>query len=355
VRRRESGIVLVVVLFFALLLASTVATFTRIAVIDHMIVRNRDSRARADALARGGIRLATLLLLEDRLGSNAGQPTPPPAGVGQESPQQDTGLDHREELWARASGTPITFEDGSTLRLEIEDVGSRLNLNAVVVFDDSGGIEPKSTELLTRLIQKVIDEVVPREEEQVYDAALLAGNLIDYVDEDDLRQLGGAEDEAYQLRDPPARAANRALLSVDELRRVDGFDARLVEGLRPYVTVYPYAGGKGINPNTAPPHVLSLLFFDDEVELRLADEDTIRTILEIRQEGGFVCGEGQSTEGCTPIRNIVTNAIFPEPTYTSDYFTVIASAQVGDVTRRVEAVLDRSSGATPRLLSWRVL
>jgi hypothetical protein len=121
------------------------------------------------------------------------------------------------------------------------------------------------------------------------------------------------------------------------------------------VTVYPYAGGKGINPNTAPPHVLSLLFFDDEVELRLADEDTIRSILEVRHEGGFVCGEGQSTEGCTPIRDIVTNAIFPEPSYTSDYFTVTASARVKDVTRRVEAVLDRSTGASPRLLSWRVL
>ena len=78
---------------------------------------------------------------------------------------------------------------------------------------------------------------------------------------------------------------------------MEGFDARLVDALRPYVTVYPYAGGGGINPNTAPPHVLSLLFFDDEVELRLADEDTVRSILAIRKEGGFVCGEGQSARG----------------------------------------------------------
>ena len=60
-------------------------------------------------------------------------------------------------------------------------------------------------------------------------------------------------------------------------------------------------------------------------------------------------------EGCTPIRSLVTNAIFPEPSYTSDVFTVTALAQVGDVARRVEAVLDRSEGAAPRLLSWRVL
>ena len=75
--RRRSGIVLVVVLFFALLLASTVATFAKIALIDHMVVRNRDSRAQADALARGGIELAEVLLLEDKLGEQgnaAGKP-----------------------------------------------------------------------------------------------------------------------------------------------------------------------------------------------------------------------------------------------------------------------------------------
>jgi general secretion pathway protein K len=338
--RRRSGIVLVVVLFFALLLASTVATFTRIALIDHMVVRNRDSRARADALARGGIQLATALLLEDKL-----------AGAGQNKPK----IDHRDDLWARVSGEPFAFEDGSTLEIDIEDVAAKLNLNAVVVFDDAGAVDPKSTELLTRLFTKVIKEITLPQENSPYDPVELSANLIDYIDADSLRQSGGPEDDAYQKRDPPALPANRALLSVDELRRVEGFDARLVNALRPYVTVYPYAGGGGINPNTAPPHVLSLLFFDDKVQLRLADEDTVRSILAIRKKRGLVCGEGQSVEGCTPIREIVTNAIFPEPRYTSDVFTVTALAQVGDVARRVEAVLDRSEGASPRLLSWRVL
>ena len=356
--RRRSGIVLVVVLFFALLLATTVATFARIALIDHMVIKNRDSRARAEALARGGVRLATALLLEDKLGqASGGKPAAGASGVGPAAATAEgkPALDHRDELWARVSGVPIAFEDGSTLRIEIEDVAAKLNLNAVVVFDDAGAVDPKSTELLTRLFDKVITEITGRNEARLYDPAELAANLIDYIDEDSLRQTGGEEDDTYQKRDPPARAANRPLLSVDELRRVEGFDARLVDALRPYVTVYPYAGGGGINPNTAPPHVLSLLFFDDEVQLRLADEDTVRSILKIRKEGGFVCGEGQSAEGCTPIRSIVTNAIFPEPSFTSNVFVVTAQAQVGDVARRVEAVLDRKVGARPQLLSWRVL
>jgi general secretion pathway protein K len=341
--RRRSGIVLVVVLFFALLLAGTVATFAKIALIDHMVVRNRNSRAEADALARGGIEIAEALLLEDKLseqGDAAGRPK----------------LDNQQALWARISGTPITFEDGSSLTVAIEDAGAKLNLNAAIVIDETGVVDPKTTDLLTRMFTKVIDEMtLPRGEENSYDPGVLTANLIDYVDKDTETQRGGPEDDAYQKREPPARAANRPLLSVDELRRVEGFDARLVDALRPYVTVYPYVDGGGINPNTAPPHVLKLLFFDDQVQLRLADEDTIRSILAVRKDGGFVCGEGQSGEGCTPIRSIVTNAIFPEPTYTSNVFTVTATAQVGDVARRIEVVLDRSEGAAPRRLSWRVL
>jgi hypothetical protein len=51
----------------------------------------------------------------------------------------------------------------------------------------------------------------------------------------------------------------------------------------------------------------------------------------------------------------VTNAIFPEPDYASDVFVITATGRVGDVTRRIEVVLDRGDGSAPRLLSWRAL
>ena len=138
--------------------ASTIATFTKIALIDHIIVpQPRCARARRGA-PRGGIRLATALLLEDKLAEN----------------QSELHLDHREELWARVSGTPIAYEDGSTLRLEIEDVGARLNLNAVVVFDDAGSPDPKTSELLVRLFDKAIEEIPVPPEEKQYDPAELA-------------------------------------------------------------------------------------------------------------------------------------------------------------------------------------
>ena len=337
-RRRDSGVVMVVVLVFALLLTSTVATFVRRATVDRMISHNRDAAAQAEAIARGGVRLATVLLLEDKLQSETG-----PA------------LDTTEDLWAMVSGIEIPIDDISSLKLHVQDAGELLNLNAVFQFDDDGAAHENASPMLTAILEKVIDEMPIPPGEKFWDVSDLVANLIDYVDADDLRQRGGPEDDVYQQRDPPQRPANQPLMSIDELRTVEGFDDRLVEALRPYLTVYPYGGLTGINPNTAPPHVLSLLFFDDGVDLRLAPEDTVRAILRVRHEGGRICPQGQADEECTPIGEIVTNAVYPPPSFTSDVFVARAEASVAGVRRTVEAVIDRKVGGQPLLLSWRVL
>lgn len=339
-RKREHGVILVVVIVFALLLASTVATFLRRATVDHMISRNRDAAARAESIARGGVRLAQILLIEDRLRAN------------------ETGLrvDTQREPWAqvRAAEIPIG-ESGDTLLLTIEDAGARLNLNSVVQLDDAGVPDPNAIPMLEAVLEKVIRELQIPPGEKLWDVGELAANLIDYIDPDDVRQRGGLEDDAYQQRRPPQRPANQPLLSLEELGTVEGFDERLLAALRPYVTVYPYTGEVGINPNTAPPHVLALLFFDDGVDLRLAPEKVVREILQVRQEGGLVCGDAQSAEDCTPISSLVANSIYPAPAFESEVFTTRAEARVAGVTRTVEAVLDRSRGSEPLLLSWRVL
>jgi type II secretory pathway component PulK len=338
-RRGEHGVVLLVVLVFALLLTSTVATFLHRSTLDTMIVRNRDARARAEALARGGLRLAQGLILADLA-----------AGT-------ETGLaiNSSGSLWAQVSGQEIPTRGGGKLRIDIEDSGSKLNLNAVISHGEDDQLSSQTQPLLEELLEKVIEEMPLPPGEKVYDISDLVENLIDYVDPDEVGLRGGSEDGYYQLQTPPYRAANRPLLSVAELRRVEGFDAKLVEALEPYVTVYPYAGTGGINLNTAPPHVLALLFFDDGVDLRLAPEDTVREILEVRQEGGVICAEEQSDEDCTPIRDLVTNAIYPPPDMGSNVFVVVARARVGDVTRSIEVVMHRLEEGEVRLLSWRVL
>jgi general secretion pathway protein K len=351
--RRQEGVILIVVLVFALLLTGTVATFLRKATIDSMIVRNREASARAEALARGGIEIAKAVLLEEKFRSGGGA-----AAEGEpEQEAEELAEETPEPVWRQISGQDLSLDEGADLRLDIRDAGARLNVNALFQFDEAGAANPSADPLIQALLEKVIDEMDVPPEEKVYDIAELAANLIDYVDQDDVRLRGGYEDDFYQEQDPPYRAANRPLRSLDELRRVEGFDAALVDALRPYLTVYPFAASGGINPNTAPRHVLALLFANDGVELRLAPEDTVREILKIREEGGRICGEEQSGPDCTPIRQIVNlqNAIYPPPSFQSDVFTVVAEARVGEVRRTIEAVIDTRDGSQPLLLSWRVL
>ena len=142
-------------------------------------------------------------------------------------------------------------------------------------------------------------------------------------------------------------------MSVDDLFLIEGFDRKLVAALQPYITVEPFAGGGGVNLNTAPAHVLSLIYFNDGIDDRLAKEDEVKQILEVRQKDGLICGESLSVEGCTPISSIVPNPIFPSPTYTASVFTIVASAEVGDVKRSTKAVVNRRVDP-PLMLSWQV-
>ena len=335
---RQQGVVLLVVLFFALLLTSSIATFTRRAMIDASVARNRDAAARAEALARSGIRLGKSVLVMDRI---------------QEETTQQT-IDSQQDAWSQLSKIEIPGGGEATLKIKIEDSGMLFNLNSIFNYAEGGAPYPQTGTFLEAFFEKVIDEMkIPPGEKSLYISHELRDALMDWVDADPIRLQGGLEDTHYQLQQPPYRAANGPLMSVDDLALIEGFDRRLVAALQRYVTVQPFAGGGGINLNTAPAHVLSLIYFNDGVVDRLAHEDEVKGILKIREEDRLICGESLSLEGCTPISSIVPNPIFPPPTYTASVFTIVADARVGDIQRSIEAVVNRRVDP-PLMLSWRV-
>ncbi len=334
--RRQRGFVLVVVLFFAMLLFASTTTFLARATVDSRIARNRDQSARAEALARGGVRLAVAVLLQDLVQQNElGLPA----------------LETSQDLWAQVSGVELPVPDGGILRVRIEDMGSRLNLNALF---GEGTDDDERVAFLTAFLEKVIEEMPGRPEEKLYEPDDLARSLIDWVDEDEDSLRGGYEDDYYQEQDPPYRAANRPLLSVDEIALVEGFDEPVVEALRPYLTVFPYVDGGGINPNTAPPWLLASLFVGTAGDRRLAGEDQVRAVLRARERGELLCPGELNAPGCTNYEPIVEGKIYPEPAWESSVFQVVAEARYGEIRRSVEAVVDRSEPSQPRFLAWRV-
>ena len=142
---------LALVLVLALVLSTAIITFTRRSIVDTMIVRNRDAVARAETLARGGVRLATALVLEDLLIQRQQED----GGNGDSAPG-----DTLEDLWARVGESPLITPDGDILMLQIEDAGARLNLNALVDFSEpTASVDEEAEIYLAELFEKVIDEI----------------------------------------------------------------------------------------------------------------------------------------------------------------------------------------------------
>ena len=87
------------------------------------------------------------------------------------------------------------------------------------------------------------------------DLAIARDSLLDWLDYDDLPRANGAESGYYARLGIAPR--NGMLASVDELARVRGFTPRLVDRLRPYVTVDNDA--LPFDPSHAQPQALAVM------------------------------------------------------------------------------------------------
>ena len=146
------------------------------------------------------------------------------------------------------------------------------------------------------------------------------------------------------------------MLSIDELGMIEGFDAQLVKALTPYVTVYPPVNAQGINLNTAPPHVLTAVYHGTSGDRRLIKEDDVTKILNLREDGQIICDQTEvDPDRCVPLGEVLDGTLFPQSQLpaSSKVFTVISEARVAEVTRSLEAVVDRSDPSAPRVLTWR--
>jgi len=336
--RRDRGIVLVVVLFFILMLTAAIATFLRRASLDASIAIHRDRARAAEALARGGIRLGETLLLEDLREKGA-----------------QGGPDSLHDVWARVRGVDLEDDPDAELHLDIEDAAARIDLNAFLV---KGQVPADQRAQLTQLLAGVI-AIMPGkpDEHERYKPDVLAANLADWLDADDVTATGEPEAQLYAKRDPPYLPANRPLLSVDELRLVDGFDGDLVDALRPFVGVYPLVGGDDglINVNTAPPWVLAQLGVGSEVSgATPLEKDDVERIVKEREKGPLCSGQTASPT-CTPLSQVLDGrTLSPKPLDHSSVFVIRATAKVFDVERRIETVVDRSDPSALERLSWTV-
>ncbi|NOX08836.1 MAG: type II secretion system minor pseudopilin GspK [Gammaproteobacteria bacterium] len=244
--------------------------------------------------------------------------------------QRDGNKDHLNEFWA--SSLPPLPVDGGYVIGAIRDLNGCFNLNNIV----SG---KKPVALIVQRLQRLFSYLGV--DPQLTDA------LIDWIDVDiEVRFPTGAEDDYYLSLDRPYRSANRALVSISELRLVKGFSRKVMNKISRYVCVLPVDKtniNSNININTANPMVLRSLFEgvtegDVEALLEARTEEGFESVEAFLQNDALAGREGLSPEGLS---------------LASDYFMITAEAYIGDGVTRMYSLVQRREGQDKPPVVWR--
>lgn len=145
----------------------------------------------------------------------------------------DNQVDHLGEDWNAA--LPAIHVDGATVTGKITDLQGLINVNGLV--DANGAPIESEIKRLQRLLR-----YLELNEDLVF-------AIVDWIDPDTETSFpGGAEDSEYLNKDPAYRAANAPLVSISELRLVQGMDRDVYARLQPFVTALPPASNSGGAP-----------------------------------------------------------------------------------------------------------
>jgi general secretion pathway protein K len=299
--RRQRGLALVTAMLIVAIVASLAASLSLGQQVWLRQAQNINDRAQADKVSQAGLQWALLFLLEDA--------------------RKHPATDDLTEDWAKPL-PPIAVEGGA-MAGRISDAQGLFNLNSLL---RAGNPSPPDIGVFRRLLQSLS-----------LNDSLLIDSLMDWMDADADAKPAGAEDIYYLTLQPPYRAANQRLESVDELRLVKGYDAKTVELLRPYVSVLPEP--TAVNVNTAGAPVLSALFAQ-------LPQSTAQQLVEQREKNPF-----------KDKNDLIARAGLPPETgvdigVTSAYFYVHIDTLFGRLQRSRQALVHRAAGGIDTL--WQV-
>lgn len=298
-RFRSRGVALVTALLVVAIAASLAAFVAFGQQLWLRQMQNMSDRARADSLERGAIAWAASMFADD---TNAS--------------------DNLGEVWARP--IPALPVPGGVIRGAVEDAQARFNLNNL--WNGNAPSEP-DMEAFRRLLVSV--GANPD----------LSQAVLDWIDPDSqTTPPGGAEDIDYLQMDPPYRAANQPLASIDELRLVRGFTPDLIEALRPFVTANPVR--TDVNVNTASPEVIAAL-------IPGLSAGQAKDMLVDRERAPF--------EDIAKFNERLPKEIVPPQAglnVKTAYFLVMLDIVIGRHRRHTEALVARSASAQASSMVW---
>lgn len=301
--RHRGAAILVAMLIVALAAGAAAAALRQQDLALRQLATARDYE-QATWVLRGGALWARSILMQDARGPN---------------------VDHGGELWA--TGLPPTEIEQGTVAGEISDQQALFNVNNLSL---DGKPSARDLAAFGRLLAAI--GLAPD----------LAPAIADWIDSDsEPLPQGGAEDDYYLRLAVPYRAANQAVVEINELLRVRGVDAQVLAQLRRYATAVPER--TAVNVNLAPPEVLVAIV----PGLTLAEARALA-----------------ASRTTSPFRNLEEfRARLPKRAFqweegelsvASRFFLVRGRATVGRADVRMEALLQRERAGLPSILWQRM-
>ncbi len=244
-------------------------------------------------------------------------------------------VDSLEEDWGQFGSEELAIEFPNDVATSgrIVDENGKLNVN--LMFTESGDIDEKKEQEVTRLF-----DVLGLPENAV-------ASLLDWLDKDNVERLEGAESFYYQNLDIPYGCANAPFLTPGQLLLVKGmkdlerFGENRSRKLLDFLTIN--SGGK-ININTASPEVLQCL--SGGIDTALAE-----SIIERRKEQAF--SEIGELDVFLGIDNTIFNEIRDRITVKSSAFSIEVQGRYQEAVAEIRADVLRN-GDGVKLISWRV-
>jgi general secretion pathway protein K len=318
---RDDGVALIVVVWVVMVLSLLIAGFAFTMQVETQIASYHRKSVQALAVAHSGVEVAKMFLVQDAV-----SPT-------------TSGADFLDEAWSHNEEFYQNHVVGSGFyNVTVTDEESKLNINQL-------------TQLQLRRLLNLLDV-------EWGNVDVVVDSILDWIDDNDLTRLEGAESDYYMSLVPPYRAKNAPIDQLDELLLVRGVTPEILygtpatedeearPGLIDFVTTMPT---RHVNINTASPVVL-------QVALDI-DSQTAENIVTRRNGAGgdtpmpFRSIEELNTFLNRPQTARATDEQIPLGT-TSTIFTVKSVANVGGVQRIVFATL-RRDGPNVTLVSWR--
>src|SRR6185369_10131628 len=296
-KRGERGIALLLALLVMVLLTVIVVEFTFSTQVDYRRSAMWVNGRRAAFVADGGVMLASEVLRQDSVYGST---------------------DSLSDIWARE--LPPIDTGAGMLSVRIEDEQSKLNLNTLA----TGALSPAGRQFQSLLDKLGLDPS-------------LAIPLADWLDKNHDPGPGalGAENDWYASAKPPYLPRNGMMRSYAELALVRGFTPEVLAKIRRFTTVLPEVDLQ-VNINTAPAEVLRV------IDPRLDNEQLVQALITARAATPFAKAAAVRTvPGMDAFGEQEIDRLF---SFSSRWFRVRSTGDVGGAMRSEEALLQRDSG-----------